>query len=119
MKRKCVHEPGPIRLLLAALVLPALFPAACATTPEDPNAPRACVVVDNETGSGTHSRIFLVSTLSGWRLGMGEVGMAVLGRVYACTRVSYHKMGWISRGFLDTWRSFFGGEEGRRLKAEG
>lgn len=66
-------------LLSAAGVL-----AGCATTQEDPSAPQACVVVDNEMGAGTHSRIFLVSLLGGWRLGMGEVGMG--GKLEFCTR---------------------------------
>jgi hypothetical protein len=66
-------------LLTAAAVL-----AGCATTPEDPSAPQACVVVDNELGAGTHSRIFLVSVMGGWRLGMGEVRMG--GKLEYCTR---------------------------------
>lgn len=47
----------------------------CATTPEDSSGPQGCVVVDNSEGSGAQARIFLVSISSGWRLGMGEVGM--------------------------------------------
>jgi hypothetical protein len=42
------------------------------------------VVVDNEAGSGTHSRIFLVNPLAGWRLGMGEVAMG--RQLEFCTR---------------------------------
>lgn len=59
--------------LLLALLLPAL--AGCAASQEEGSGPEACVVVDNTEGAGAQSRLFLVSESSGWRLGMGEVGM--------------------------------------------
>ena len=58
---------------LFALVL--MAGAGCVTTQEEGSGPEACVVVDNTEGAGAQSRLFLVSESSGWRLGMGQVGM--------------------------------------------
>lgn len=57
----------------------------CATAaPESPDAPLACVVVDNTQGAGRHSRIFLVGEETGTRQFMGEAGA---GRILRhCTR---------------------------------
>ncbi len=43
--------------------------AACASAPADPNAPQACVVVDNSSGGGALGRVYLVeaSGISGVR----------------------------------------------------
>jgi hypothetical protein len=67
-------------LILSTAVL------GCATSGESelPGGPEACVIVDNSEGSGAHSRIFLVSSMAGWRLGMGEVGMG--RRLEFCTQ---------------------------------
>ena len=60
---------------------------ACASGPvaeEDPNAPQACVRVDNSGGTGTAGRVFLVngipddrerSARSGERIRIGQVSM--------------------------------------------
>jgi len=66
--------PGRRALTLLALSASAL---GCATSGvgELPGGPEACVIVDNSDGSGAQARIFLVSSMDGWRLGMGEVGM--------------------------------------------
>jgi hypothetical protein len=62
-----------------ALIIIALSASAlgCATSGggDVPGGPEACVIVDNSDGGGTESRIFLVSSMGGWRLGMGEVAM--------------------------------------------
>jgi hypothetical protein len=62
-----------------ALTIIALSASAlgCATSGggDVPGGPEACVIVDNSDGGGTESRIFLVSSMGGWRLGMGEVAM--------------------------------------------
>lgn len=60
---------GPFVFLLL------LGAAACATSEAEVTGPEGCVVVDNTAGAGSQSRVFLVSESSGWRLGMGEVGM--------------------------------------------
>jgi len=68
------------------MILPILLLAlaGCATSGQEATGPEACVVVDNTEGTGAQSRLFLVSESSGWRLGMGEVGM---GReLEYCTR---------------------------------
>lgn len=58
--------------------------AGCATTEEDLTGPEACVIVDNTGGVGTQERIFLLSVSSGWRIGMGDVGMG--DTLEFCTR---------------------------------
>jgi hypothetical protein len=62
-----------------ALTLLALSASAtgCATSGSEgvPGGPEACVIVDNSEGNGSQARMFLVSSMDGWRLGMGEVGM--------------------------------------------
>ena len=55
-------------------IVAALAPA-CATTPEDNSGPQGCVIIDNSDGSGAQARVFLISSTSGWRLGIGEVAM--------------------------------------------
>lgn len=65
-------------------ILSLLFAAGCATTEEDSTGPEACVIVDNTGGVGTQGRIFLVSSSSGWRIGMGDVGMG--DTLELCTR---------------------------------
>lgn len=78
-----MRHSAPRLKILTVLALSALVPG-CATTPENTTGPQACVIVDNSEGGGTQSRIFLVATMTGWRLGMGEVGM---GRTLEfCTR---------------------------------
>jgi len=75
------------RCLFLAVVL-AVWSPGCATTQEDPNAPQACVVVDNSQGAGRHSRIFLIGVETGTRQFMGEVGAGQTLRY--CTRRSTH-----------------------------
>jgi hypothetical protein len=61
-----------IQSLVVAAVC--LVGAACASTPEDPNAPQACVTVDNSRGGSALARVFLVGT-DGTRTRIGEVPM--------------------------------------------
>ena len=63
-----------LRCAFLVAAVAALAPG-CATAPENNSGPQACVVIDNSEGSGAQDRVFLVSTTSGWRLGIGEVGM--------------------------------------------
>lgn len=73
-----------MRSLVGIAIILLLGPVGCATPGEELSGPEACVVVDNTEGAGAQSRLFLVSESSGWRLGMGEVGM---GRTLEfCTR---------------------------------
>ena len=67
-------------------VAAAFMSAGCASVPEvtDPNAPQACVVIDNSRGGGRHSRIFLQGPDGGSSELMGEVGPGKTLRL--CTR---------------------------------
>jgi len=57
---------------LAVLVTLAAAATSCASAPEDPNAPQACVVIDNREGGGSVGRAFLV-TQARERIRIGEV----------------------------------------------
>jgi hypothetical protein len=57
------------------LAILAVLAPGCATTPEDNSGPQGCVIIDNREGGGAQARIFLISSTSGWRLGIGEVAM--------------------------------------------
>lgn len=70
------------RLLLASLV--AVTAAACASTPEDPDAPEICVEVDNTRGGGALSRVFLIGVNSRQRIRIGDAPMGRTTRT--CTR---------------------------------
>jgi hypothetical protein len=58
-------------LVLAIVVLA----AGCAGAQVDPDAPQACVVVDNREGTGTQARMFLIGLNDRSRTRMGEVAM--------------------------------------------
>ena len=62
------------RILLAFGLV--IILSACASTPEqvDPNAPEACVTIDNREGLGTAAKVYLVSG-SQERIRLGEVPM--------------------------------------------
>ena len=63
------------RRSFALVAVAALSTWACASTPEDPNAPQGCVIVDNSGGGGTQSQMYLIGINDGSRLRIGEVAM--------------------------------------------
>ncbi|MCE2455831.1 MAG: hypothetical protein J4G12_08480 [Gemmatimonadetes bacterium] len=71
----------PSRLLAPLAALAVL--TACASAPEDPNAPRACFTVNNEDGGGPIGNVWIRHE-SRQRLRIGEVGIG--RRVTECFR---------------------------------
>lgn len=55
-----------------AVLLTVAAASSCASAPEDPNAPQACVVIDNRQGGSSAGRVFLV-TQARERIRIGEV----------------------------------------------
>lgn len=47
----------------------------CASTPEDPNAPEACIILDNTDGGGLQSQVYLIGATDNSRNRIGTVAM--------------------------------------------
>lgn len=64
-----------LRRSFALVAVAALSTWACASTPEDPNAPQGCVIVDNTDGGGIQSQMYLIGASDGSRTRIGTVTM--------------------------------------------
>lgn len=72
------------RRSFALVAVAALSTWACASTPEDPNAPEGCVIVDNSEGGGTQSQVYLIGANDRSR---NRIGTVPMGRTHRfCTR---------------------------------